>query len=391
MTIFWYNKYMLNNKKIIGLICECNPFHMGHKKIINEAKQYGDILIAVMSGNFVQRGEPAVFDKYHRTKQLIENGVDLIIELPIEFVLSSAKYFAIYSIKILSNLGFVDNIIFGSQINDLSILSQLAKINTDDTSNEVKSKLKKGLSYKEAILELYKNNTHYDIEKNNLSSNDILAIEYIRAINEINSSIKPISIKRDNTLLSATAIRKTIDKKITTNSFTNILKYKLLKYKSDNIKFSSIYGINNDLSNAISKLSICTLTFDEFINSLHKKNRTLANIKRGLFNFIFDINKNHIKNLMQNQNEYIKILGANNIGLSLLKHIKSPYITNFTKKSCIKFIEKFPNCQSITKMENEKNIFKFSESLNINIFASNLYNAICSNNILEESAPIITN
>ena len=122
------------NKKVIGFICECNPFHKGHKRLINEAKKYGDYIVAVMSGNYVQRGEPAVYDKYRRTEELIKNGVDLIIELPVEFVMSSAKYFASAGVSILNSLGFVDYMIFGSQIGDINELKNLASIDIEGGS-----------------------------------------------------------------------------------------------------------------------------------------------------------------------------------------------------------------------------------------------------------------
>ena len=103
---------MINDKEITALICECNPFHEGHKRIINKAKENGNLLVCIMSPDFVQRGEPAVFDKYKRTENLLKNGADLVVELPVEYALSSAKYFAKAAIYIVNKLGFIDNIIF---------------------------------------------------------------------------------------------------------------------------------------------------------------------------------------------------------------------------------------------------------------------------------------
>ena len=133
-----YNNNMLNGKKIVAFICECNPFHEGHKRLIKSALKEGDIVIAIMSGDFVQRGEVAIYDKYKRCKELLKNGVSLVIELPIEYSLSSAKYFATYSVAVLNELGFVDKLIFGSKINDIEKLSKLADINLDLENSNTK-------------------------------------------------------------------------------------------------------------------------------------------------------------------------------------------------------------------------------------------------------------
>ena len=120
ITYFLYNRGLSSvngeKKKVAGIIVECNPFHKGHIRLIKECKKNADIIIAVMSGNFVQRGEPAVYSKEKRTKDLLAAGVDLVIEMPLFATLSSARYFARAAVSILDSLGFVDFIMFGSKI-----------------------------------------------------------------------------------------------------------------------------------------------------------------------------------------------------------------------------------------------------------------------------------
>ena len=143
---------MINDKKIVAFICECNPFHEGHKRLIKSALKEGDIIIAIMSGNFVQRGEPAIYDKYSRAKKLLKNGISMVIELPVEFSLSSAKYFAKSSVKILDELSFVDKIIFGSKINSIDALSSFADLNIKSKNDsKIKELLKSGMSYSKAL------------------------------------------------------------------------------------------------------------------------------------------------------------------------------------------------------------------------------------------------
>ena len=368
---------MINNQLVTGFICECNPFHLGHKKIINYIKNHikSKYIIAIMSGNFVQRGEPAVFDKYERTLQLLENYVDLVIELPIEFTLSSADYFANANIQILNKLNFIDNIVFGSNICDMDYLFSIAKKNIQIEKNKTlyKTYLKNGYTHSKILSEML------NID---LSPNDILAISYIKSIINTKSHITPICFKRDKSIQGASEIRKNLDIKITNNSFSDYLNQILFFNIKNNIDLKKYYCIDDQLSNAIKKISFYNMSFDERVAILYKKNRTKASIKRALLHILFDIENNHIKKLKYgNKFEYIRILGFNkNFNLS---NIKIPYLTSINKKGFKNFNKNFDE-NILFKNENIKNI-----SLLTNIYADDLYFSIKNNNQNESNSKLI--
>ena len=188
---------------VLAIIGEYNPFHNGHLYHLNKSKEKANAkyTIAIMSGNFVQRGNTAVLDKWTRAKMAILNGVDLVIELPCIYSISSAENFAMGAIKILNSLKIVDTISFGTETDDISLLQEFADILTDEPE-EFKSllshELSKGISFpkaRENALLMYLN----DIRRyaNVLSSpNNILAIEYLKALKETNSPIVPMAVKR---------------------------------------------------------------------------------------------------------------------------------------------------------------------------------------------------
>ena len=400
LYIFRYNIIMLNGKKVVAFICECNPFHLGHKRLINSALKEGDIIIAIMSGNFVQRGEPAIYDKYRRCKDLLKNGVSMVIELPIQYSLSSARYFASYSIAILNKLKFVDKLIFGSKINDIGKLSKFANINLDiecykikgtkknifgtNNSNTIHQYLKEGYPYSYALSKAL---------GQKLSSNDILAVEYISALKRTKSKITPICIKRNNDIPTASELRKNIVPKITNDDFSSILNYKLQLSKSGIYDISNTYLMTDDLCNAILKTTDKNLSFTKRAKLLKTKNRTLANIKRVLLNIVLGVNKNIVNisnsNINANMNiiakkiidndtnakfkiNYIRILGLRKDFANNLKFIKVPYLLSYNNTAYKTFIKNFPKSNAIKLNKNGE--FKLSPSIILNIFASDLYN-----------------
>lgn len=365
---------MLYGRKVVGIVCECNPFHAGHKRLINAAKKEGDIIIAIMSGSFVQRGEPAVHDKYYRASKLLKSGVSMVIELPVEFTLSAAKYFALSSVKILDKLGFVDKLMFGSMINDVEKLSGFANANIKSEENPtIKSMLKNGSSYSKSISSIY---------GKKLSPNDILAVEYISAIKKLNSHIKVKSIKRVNDIPTASELRKDISKKITNDDFSDILNYKLLLSKNNLLKISDTYLMTNDFYNSLMKLPDKNLSFEKIAKSLKTKNRTLANIKRVLLNIVLGINKEDIPDI-KSFPKYIRILGVKKSFLPYIKDIKIPYLMSFAPSSYKAYIKNFPKSKIIRANKNGE--FIFSPSIKNNIFANNLYYYFSGKNTTEAS------
>ncbi len=211
--------------KVLGIIAEYNPFHNGHLYHLAESKKAinANYTVAIMSGNFVQRGDTSLINKWSKAEMALKNGIDLVIELPLIYSISSAENFARGSIKLLNSLNIVDYLSFGSELCDVTILNEFARVLYTEPKEYVSilnHELGKGFSYpkaRENALLIYLN----DIRKyaNILSSpNNILAIEYLKALKEENSPIIPISIRRNKVdyndtqivdgFASATAIRK---------------------------------------------------------------------------------------------------------------------------------------------------------------------------------------
>lgn len=216
---------------VLGIVAEYNPFHNGHLYHLEQSKAAcgADSAVCVMSGNFIQRGEPAIAEKRARAEMALKAGIDLVLELPVVYAMSSAEYFAHAAVKILDSLGVVDFLSFGSEAGRLDALETVAGIlvrEPPEFGETLKKALSRGLSYpsaREAALEAYLQTANIpaikvkDIMK---SSNNILGIEYLKALKRINSSIVPLTVKRSGntyntgsltgSVSSATAIRRHI-------------------------------------------------------------------------------------------------------------------------------------------------------------------------------------
>ena len=217
---------------ICGIIAEYNPFHNGHLYHIQETRKITDCdaVVAIMSGNFIQRGVPALFDKWTRTKMALNNGVDLVIELPLYYATSSAEYFAQGSISLLDGLGVIKNVSFGSSTSDIDTLKRIANVlflEPDNYKKVLESELKRGTSFPIARCNALKIFLKKEFDAKYISEiltdpNNILGIEYLKALLVSNSTIKPICIERVggdynsktivNHMCSATAIRELLYK-----------------------------------------------------------------------------------------------------------------------------------------------------------------------------------
>ena len=173
---------------VIGIVCEFNPFHNGHKYLIDSVKQHGDIVVCVMSGNFVQRAEPAIFPKDVRVKAALLNGADIVLELPFVYATASAEFFACNAVRILDAFG-CDKLAFGTEYATIEQLNKIVDtLNNDNFNDKIKKYLQNGESYASArhlALKAYGNDFDIDMP------NNILAVEYIKAIRKINSKIEP--------------------------------------------------------------------------------------------------------------------------------------------------------------------------------------------------------
>jgi len=348
------------SKKVLGIIAEYNPFHNGHKYHIDEAKTKvnPDITICAMSGNFVQRGEPAIFNKFDRAKTAVKNGIDIVIEIPTYFAVSTAENFAYSAIAILKNAG-ITHLAFGVESDNIDKLSEIANLLVNEPTEykeELKKNLDKGLSFATA-----RDNAVSKFIPNKLlkSPNNILAIEYLKAIKYFNADIIPVPIKRTvgyyddnikNDIASATKIRELINnsklyetlipsnsiipnKPVFFDDFNSELMYKLKA--STTTSLSELPDVIEGLENRIIS-SICSNDINEVINKITTKRYTLSRIKRILISLLLDINSADLSELKSNgYAEYLRILAISNLGKTYLRDINKtsniPVVTTVKK------------------------------------------------------------
>lgn len=356
---------------VTGIVVEYNPFHKGHLHHINKTKELTGCshLIAVMSGNFVQRGIPAMVDKWNRAKTALMNGVDLVIELPLIYSLSSAEFFSFGAVSLLNSLGIVNSICFGSECGDSKILYDIANIllqEPDEYKEILKQKLQLGLAYPSArskallsFINNYNNNDllNFHIEEILSSPNNILGIEYCKSIIKLQSSIEPFSILRqgsgynsisfESEFSSASSIRRYIkntgdvsgiEKYIPKNTYNLLLslsknnynfssedlmlpylKYKYMLYK-DTIK--KLPDVSEGIENRIYKFLENAESYENLINSIKTKRYTYSRISRILCQFFIGFENLDTYGLRKKKCPYARILGFNSNGLQLLKDMK---------------------------------------------------------------------
>ncbi|MGN0382795.1 MAG: nucleotidyltransferase [Eubacterium sp.] len=391
--------------KVLGIIAEYNPFHNGHKYQIKKAREISgaDFVVVIMSGNFVQRGAPAIIDKHIRTKMALENGADLVIELPVIYSCASAEFFASGAVSILNELGIIDYLCFGTETDDLDTLSVIADILINEPekySISLKEALKNGFSYPLAREMALNNYIHEsmsvkitDITQIISEPNNILAIEYLKSLKKLNSSIKPIGIKRigsgyhsthiDNSMSSATAIRKSInnfqlseiqhcmpssaysllsDNKeyfVHENDFSLLLGAKINTLSPDEL--SNYQDVSKELADRIYKNKKNYISFEQYKYLLCTRNYTSTRISRALLHIALGIGRT----VPYDCNDlYVRILGFNKKASSLLSGIKQN-----------------GNIPIISKMADAGNILENASlnSFNVTTNSDNLYRMIVMN------------
>ena len=372
--------------KSVGIICEYNPFHNGHLYHLNETKKlYPDhTIILVMSGNFTERGDASIINKWDKTKIALHYGVDIVIELPYVFASESADKFAYAAINILEEMK-VEAIVFGSESNNVDKLKELAEIQLYDKKYNklVKEYLDEGINYPTALSKALYDITDKKIDK----PNDILALSYIREIMKLNSDIKPISIKRNNDynsrdlndgMTSASSIRYALynnedvdeyipeeTKDYLKNPIYNNDYFSLLKYKILTEKDLSIYQtVDEGIENRLKKYITTSKTLDEFILKVKTKRYTYNKLNRMFNHIICNFTKEEALRL--DELEYIRVLGFSYKGQDYLNEIKKkidlPIITSFSNiKSEMLDIEYRVTC-CYASVLNEKDKNKLIES-----------------------------
>lgn len=357
----------------VGIVVEYNPFHNGHLYQINEAKKKlsADIIIAVVSGDFVQRGEFSFLDKWEKTEIALNNEIDLIVELPLYYSIQNAEVFCREAVKILDYLD--TNVqVFGAETDKIDKLLELIQIqNTDSYVKLLKKYLKSGDNYS---VSHFKALQEFGLDEY-FSSNNILAIEYLKTIKNEKLNIKPYIIKRKSTgyndekingnITSASNIRKMyFDKNLNERKFVlpeevysfiekkkesdfffinqriyEIFKYKILTSKKEELL--NIYDIKEEFLNRLIEQTSKSLNYEEFLKNMKTKNFSESKMKRSILNILLGIKKENIEN---SQIEYIRILGFNQKGREHLhKLIKQD------KKQNI-----FTNWKDIEKKNSEK-------------------------------------
>lgn len=337
--------------KIASIIAEYNPFHNGHKYQIEKIKtSYTDYIVVIMSTSFVQRGEPAIIDKFTRAKIAIENGASLVIENPVIYSSSNAEIFSKGAINILDSFGIIDRLYFGSENN----LSELLDINKKICENISEDLIQKYLSEGNSFIKSREMAMDFltEEEKNILKgSNNILAIEYIKALENKKSKIAPHSIKRigaahdsvlsSENIASASLIRNLIKENRDyknfvpnyefsdiheLNDYFDILKYLLI---NKNINFDKYFDYEIGLENRMFD-NLDAKNMDDFVEKVHSKRHSRARIKRLIISILLNLDKNLIFDSFSHP--YIRILGLDDRGVEILKHSKNKNIIGSFKK-----------------------------------------------------------
>ena len=348
--------------KVLGIIAEYNPFHNGHLFHLEESKKItgATYTIAVMSGNFTQRGSTSLIDKWSKAKSAIENGIDLVIELPVLYSISSAENFAEGAIKILNSLGVVDYISFGAETSNIDILEKVADIlyrEPKEFKAILSHELEKGNSFpkaRENALLMYLN----DIKtySNILSSpNNILGIEYLKALKKYKSSIIPICVHRyeaeyndisyTGNIASSTAIRNIV-KNNGLNILGNLMPPQSYSSLIDSIKvghvvpdisvfereiiynlrkmsladIANLPDVNEGLENAIKNATNSCNSIVEFLNIIKSKRYTNTRIQRILLYSLLGISKKDMQ-ISKKINPYIRVLGFNERGKFIVSEV----------------------------------------------------------------------
>ncbi len=394
--------------RVLGLITEYNPFHNGHLYHLQQAKEITGAThsVAVMSGNFLQRGEPALLHKWARAEMAVASGVDLVVELPTVYACSTAELFAYGSVRLLDSMGLVDCLCFGSEAGELDYLEQVARLLADDPQELkylLREELGQGLTFPEArgraIVAYLKSKglSCRDEEYINAiikSPNNILAIEYLKALYRLSSSIAPYTILRKKAdyhsrelfsdIASATAIRQhlslgkpvealksvmpptaycSLSKAIETNQapvFSHHFQKELLALfrRESPSGLTRYFDVNEGLENKIFQCSQQAQNLQELYSCLKTKRYTLTRLQRIAMHILLNITREEIECFNSNEGpQYIRVLAFNSKGRQLLKHMKDT--------AALPIITKLPQFRPQTEAA--------KQMLAIDIRATNIY------------------
>ena len=388
---------------VTGMIAEFNPFHNGHEYILKKAvsETGADYCIVILSGDFTQRGTPALCDKHLRAFMALKAGADLVIELPARASTASAEYYASSGIFLLNSLSVVTDIVFGTEYSSLDDLSSIADIllkEPEDFRLNLKDELRKGLSYptarSNALLEALPD--IHELQRIMTYPNDILAMEYLKALKKLDSKIVPHPVMRlgagyhDNRIgtvnSSALAIRNAIKETggidsvkdevpdhvfsilkenfgrtlpVFSDDLSEILRYSLLSaaYKKDAL--TGFADVSKSLASRITKMLNRYKGFEDFIQMIKTKDMTWSRISRALLHILLQIKTP--EEALNEENSYIRILG--------FRESASPLIKEINKSSRIPVISRLSDGPEVLGP-------KALEIFNNDLFASDIYNSV---------------
>ena len=397
--------------KILGIVSEYNPFHNGHLYHLNESikKTKADYTVCIMSGNFLQRGEPALYNKWIRANMAVKSGIDIVFELPTVFACNSAEYFAQGSINLLDGLGCVTHLSFGSEdgtIDNLKEISNILAYESDSFKEKLHHYLDSGISFPAAREKALMD---YGISADILEqSNNVLGIEYLKSIKRLNSKIEPVTIKRygagyndtsiNGDICSATAIRSTLFKTndieqiksvvpedtfsaiansikdgispTYLNNLFDLISYKLLSTSTEDLK--DIFSFSEGIENRMMKIVRSCETTDDLISAIKSKRYTQTRVQRMLMHALLGFTKNKVSSLINDDSKmYLRVLGVSKKGSSLIRHIKNEELN------------KYPIITNINHEVDKDSSIR--DLLNIDIMASDIYNLVGHNDLYGSS------
>lgn len=349
--------------KAVGVVVEYNPFHNGHLFHLQAAKKKADadIVIAAMSGNFLQRGEPALLSKWYRTKMALLNGVDLVFELPYQFAVQQAETFANGAVSILAAAG-CEFLCFGSESGDISsFLETIEYLNgqKEAFAANIKHYIHTGVSYPKALALSYQKLTGSDQFLDLSQPNNIIGFQYIKAIKEQKSRMKPLTIKRKNagyhdehfsseTIASATSIRKAIFSPEETDiskyvpqptnqllaqyyeqygcfhhweRYWDFLQYRLIQSDPEDLK--EIYEAEEGLENRLISAATESNHFHEFMQAIKTKRYTWTRLQRLCVHILTNAKKDRMKPTARAS--YLRLLGMTTAGQTYLNQMKKNF------------------------------------------------------------------
>ncbi len=396
---------------IVGIIAEYNPFHNGHEYHLKESleKASTEYSVAVMSGNFLQRGEPALYDKWTRAEIAVKNGVDLVIEIPVAFACNSAEYFAKGAVGVLNGLGCITHLSFGSENGDISRLIDAASIlaiENPKLGQFIKEEMGKGLSFPKARYEGLRRYAGDQISEAIKGSNNILAVEYLKQCIKTKSLMTPITIKRFGSdydeknwigsIASATAIRqKMLIENLGLDSIAEVISsitleaikgkpdinpisfedfYELIMYETltHSSELNNIFSASEGLENRVLAYAKKSDSVEALIRGIKTKRYTETHIQRLLIHLLLHLTKDKMKTFADSRNcLYARVLALNGKGAKILSHIKEeecariPIITNINKE-----MADLPDVK---------------ELLDFDIMASDVYNLVANRKIYKNS------